>query len=149
MKTVISLLLSAIIILPSCKKCDNKDSLPSLPGIWQEHEDVPQFAGSTYRITFIDDSHFQLRKDLFTDAIDPNNPCGNSRTLYVTGFYTVSGNLLTLRGGFYDSSYSTIVYDCRYGASFEEQHTVSGSRNTLVLDGERGEYYRIVLQREQ
>jgi hypothetical protein len=148
MRPFFYLLLSAVLILPSCKKCD-KDGLTSLAGTWQEQEEVPQFAGSTYRIAFTDGSHFQLRKALFTDAIDPNNPCSNSRSLYVSGFYTVSGNLLTLRGGFYDSSYTTAVNDCRYGTSFEEQHTLSGSGNTLVLDNERGEYYRIILQREQ
>jgi hypothetical protein len=148
MKSILCLLSAAVILLPSCNKCD-RATIPSLPGTWQEQEQVPQFAGSNYRIAFIDGNHFRLRKALITDAIDLNNPCSDSRVLYISGFYTVSGNLLSLNGKYYDSSYTNTVTDCRFGTVFDEQHTLSGGGNTLVFDNERDEYYRIVMQREQ
>lgn len=143
-----SVALFCLLALFSCRKTDN--SIPSLIGTWQERETDHgiQFAGSSYRLSFFEDGHFQIRVGIFTDAIDLSNPCANSRIVYAWGSYSVQGNQLTLDGSYCDSSYTTPVVDCRYGARFFEQHTLGGQDGNLILDPEKDEFGRIFLVRE-
>ena len=122
--------------------------VPPLPGTWQEEELPGQFAGSTYRITFRNDLTFQLKSTIFTDAIDRMNPCRYDGIRYIRGRYTISGAELRLSGKFCDSTYSVDSTDCYYGAARDVHHTLSGKNGQLILDNERGDYYRMVLNRE-
>jgi hypothetical protein len=138
----------AILLLGACRKDDN--SVPSLVGAWQEQETKGgiQFAGSSYRISFFADGHFDVSIGLFTDALDPRNPCNNPRTQYARGSYTVDGNTLALIGKYCDSSYRQPLPDCRYGENFEQSHTLGGHNGDLILDPEKDQFRRIYLVRQ-
>jgi len=145
-RTVLVILLSAI-CFASCKK-DDHTAIPSLPGTWQEKEQVLQFAGTTHRIFFAEGGLFHLRRTLFTDALEPWNPCGESRYQYMRGTYTIAANRLSLAGKYCDSAYTADVPDCAAGAEFSSSHSMKGNFGQLILDDEKGDYYRIVLNKE-
>ncbi len=131
----------------SCKKCDDHD-LPALAGIWQEVDEQPDFTGSTNRITFTSDGSFQTKRSLWSDVLELNNPCSGNRTQYVHGTYNVSGSQLILTGKYCDSLFATDKPDCAYGAGISEHYTMSGNDGRLILNVDKNERLRIILERQ-
>jgi hypothetical protein len=139
--------LLASLCFSSCKK-DDRHAIPSLPGTWQETEQHGQFAGTNHRIVFAEGGIFHLRRTLFTDALEPSNPCGFSRNQYMRGTYSVTESQLNLTGKYCDSAYTVDIADCARGLEFTESHSMTGNFGQLILDDASGDYYRIILNKE-
>jgi len=147
MKSGLFGLLLAMLLLGACSK-DDHTAIPPLPGAWQETEQPIQFAGNNYHFVFTATGSFQIQRHLFTDIVEPGRSCGDSRTQYMRGSYSVAANQLILSGKYCDSSFTTDVPDCAAGADFSALHSLRGNFGQLILDDEKGDFKRIILNRE-
>ena len=133
-----------ILFAAGCNK-SYEPPIPLLPGLWQETEAPGQTSGFTYRIKFAEDSTFRLWRYIFNDTMGTADPCSNSHTQHIQGFYQLDADKLRLRGHFFDTAFSTQITDCSGTTSYVVQHSIGSSGTNLVLDDEAGKYGRIVL----
>lgn len=134
-----------------CKKKTDHQPVPLAGTTWQEIEPdgITFFAGSNYRIHFLDDQNFQLHRRSFTDAIDATDSCFFAElNEYVMGTYQLYGGQLTLSGVHSDTTYATPKPTCRGRLQFSESYPYRFDDGWLILNCNDDVAYQVRMKRE-
>lgn len=133
-------------------KCDPGQSptviIEQLEGEWIEQEDpsLIQFVGSNYIISFQTDYTFQLKLERWTDVIDQDSDCNNSRKDYINGTYEIIGKQMRLLGLYSDASFSEPKPNCAGEEEYQFESILEFKNDTLYLMDATGDRIKLIRQ---
>lgn len=133
-----------------CQKDELKLTTTDLTGNWEEKEpeDIGQFGGTNHTLEFKADSTFELALYRWTDVIDINDTCPDTRTDYIVGAYALTADSLSLTGQYADSTFQTIQPNCDGETSFAQTYTYKKNSDDVILNFEKSIYEQIRLVKQ-
>ncbi len=152
MKHVITLLCLAFICF-SCTK-EEKEEKYSPPSVLEncylevESDLFHQFAGSGHRFCFEADNSLYLEITYFTDDIDLNNPCPETRTELIEGTYTMDGSTLVVEAEILDIIVSGASSNCPLSTYNKSYVYEDISPTEILLNSDQEAYFQIRLVKE-
>lgn len=143
------ILLFAFGILSSCSKSP-EPLVVDLMNCYKEVEsdEFIQFAGSNHRFCFEDDNFLHLEISYWTDALNLNDPCPESRVEIIEGTYILGAENLTIEADIIDILVNGESVDCPKGP-FDTTYVVEQNGvDDLILNPDLEGYYQIRLEKE-
>ncbi|NNC85964.1 MAG: hypothetical protein HKO56_01905 [Bacteroidia bacterium] len=143
------IILSLLVIIPSCKKDKLGISQKSLIGHWLEVEPagIIQFGGTNHEFYFNNNGTFALKRDYWTDVVF-SDPCQSNHSDYVVGTFAKTNNQFSFTGKYSNAQFTVLQPNVCGETDYAFSTTYTYQNGILTLNSGQEPYFQIALHKQ-